>query len=684
MLHVKSEKDNQVIETAIGLINGLYAITINPIQTSPEVHHTSFLNNDEPLLNLWHAQLGHPGDTMFRRILPATRDTPIPRGKLTRQFSTRPCVPCAQGKLITRPFISKEPITPSAFLEHLYADICGPIYPSSGPFRYFLVLGDASSCWSYVALLSTRDHSFPRIVGKIIQLRTQYPEYTICRIRVDNATEFMSMLFQKFLISIGIQLEFLTPYIHSQNPAESLVKRVQLIARPILLASNLPASAWGHAVLHANNLLRYRPSSYMKETPYELLNGSAPSISHLRTFGCAVYVPVPPPNLTKMGPHCRLGIYIGFDSSSKVCYLDPTMGSLYFARFEDCIFDESIFPILSGQELSEHRKNEKENIFEWPKDLPKHKDIIDGSAKRESEELLKMRNTVVNAPDAFADTSRVTKVSGILQKDAPASVNVGEPPANILSTSKKRGRPFGAKDQQPQKCRTKTEAAIEKRQNEIETESKQDDQPILQDDLEIQTHFTEALTYHIAANIINDNPDPLTVYEAQKRSDWPKWEEAIKAELESLWKRDVFGEVLDTPEGVIPVGCHWVFIRKRNKKGEVTRYKARLVAQGFTQRYGLDYEGTYSPVMDATTFRLLLGISSQLGLEMRLMDVVTAYLYGHLDKAVYMKIPDGVFEQEKRGFRNPSVKLQWALYGLKQAGRIWYQRLASFLIKKGL
>jgi len=165
-------------------------------------------------------------------------------------------------------------------------------------------------------LLSARNRAFPRIAAKIINLHTQYPEYNIRRIRIDNAGEFTSPLFRTFLASIGIHLELSTPYVPSQNPAESLVKRIQLVARPILLASNLPMSAWGHAVLHANTLLQYRPSSYMKETPYELLNGNIPSISHLRTFGCAVYTPIPPP-IPKMGPRRKLGIYIGFDSPSR-------------------------------------------------------------------------------------------------------------------------------------------------------------------------------------------------------------------------------------------------------------------------------------------------------------------------------------------------------------------------------
>ena len=96
-----------------------------------------------------------------------------------------------------------------------------------------------------------------------------------------------------------------------------------------------------------------------------------------------------------------------------------------------------------------------------------------------------------------------------------------------------------------------------------------------------------------------------------------------------------------TPKDVNPVGYKWVFVRKRNEKNEITRYKARLVAQGFSQRPGIDYEETYSPVIDAITFRFLMSLAANENLEMRLMDVVTAYLYGSLDTDIYMRIPDG-------------------------------------------
>ena len=80
-------------------------------------------------------------------------------------------------------------------------------------------------------------------------------------------------------------------------------------------------------------------------------------------------------------------------------------------------------------------------------------------------------------------------------------------------------------------------------------------------------------------------------------------------------------------------------MRKRNENNEITRYKARLIAQGFSQRPGIDYEKAYSPVMNAITFRYLISLTVSEGLDMHLMDVVTAYLYGTIDTDIYMKIP---------------------------------------------
>ena len=93
---------------------------------------------------------------------------------------------------------------------------------------------------------------------------------------------------------------------------------------------------------------------------------------------------------------------------------------------------------------------------------------------------------------------------------------------------------------------------------------------------------------------MDDDCDPTTVAEARSRSDWPTWKEVMRSELESLKLRKVFSPIETTSKGVNPVGCKCVFVRKQDQFRNVSRYKARLVAQGFTQRPGIDYEETYS------------------------------------------------------------------------------------------
>ena len=110
-----------------------------------------------------------------------------------------------------------------------------------------MVLIDASTTrWSHVCLLSTRNHAFAKIIAQVIRLREHHPEHQIQSIRIDNAAEFSSKAFNDYCMALGIQVQHSVPYVHTQNSlAESLIKRIKLIARPLLQNYNLPTSYWG-------------------------------------------------------------------------------------------------------------------------------------------------------------------------------------------------------------------------------------------------------------------------------------------------------------------------------------------------------------------------------------------------------------------------------------------------------
>ena len=190
------------------------------------------------------------------------KDQKIPQ---TSEFS---CATCSLGKMVIRPSPAKIGLESPAFLERIQGDICGPIHPSCGPFRYFMVLIDASSRWSHVCLLSTRNLAFAKLLAQIIKLRAQFPDYAIKYIRLDNASEFISQIFNDYGMSIGITVEHPVAHTHTQNGlAESLIKRFQFIARPLVMRTKLPISVWRHAVLHASALIHFRTTTYHKYSP---------------------------------------------------------------------------------------------------------------------------------------------------------------------------------------------------------------------------------------------------------------------------------------------------------------------------------------------------------------------------------------------------------------------------------
>lgn len=148
--------------------------------------------------------------------------------------------------------------------------------------------------------------------------------------------------------------------------------------------------------------------------------------------------------------------------------------------------------------------------------------------------------------------------------------------------------------------------------------------------------------------------------------------------MATLREREVW-EPAECPPEKKAVGSRWVFNLKTNTRGEVVRYKARLCAQGFAQKEGTDYEETYSPVVNFALIRMFVSIMvCHLGWKHRQLDIKCAYLYGDIDKEVYLRLPQGCPEEGGR-----IVRLKKALYGLHQSGRQWYLELNDGLMEKG-
>lgn len=161
---------------------------------------------------------------------------------------------------------------------------------------------------------------------------------------------------------------------------------------------------------------------------------------------------------------------------------------------------------------------------------------------------------------------------------------------------------------------------------------------------------------------------PSNIHEALQNSEWAV---AVTEEVQTLMKNDTW-EITSLPVGKNPAGCEWIFSVKYNEDGSINRYKARLVANGFTQSYGVEYEEAFALMAKLNSVRVILSLGANLDWSLHQLDIKNAFLNGDLEEEVYMKIPHGI---ESSSTANMVCKHRKSLYGLKQSPRAWFDRL---------
>ncbi|GJW15632.1 disease resistance CC-NBS-LRR class family protein [Tanacetum coccineum] len=224
-LHI-IDKSN-VLEKLSMLHSGLHYTHLSVAESHMVIKEKSC---DPGIVSLWHDRLGHPGSTMMKRIIESTHGHPLKDQKILQMDKMAPCASCSLGKLIARPSPLK------GKRNHLY---------SLKEFKAIFV---------------------DRYIHHVDHL-----DILCKRVRLDNDGEFISQAFNDYCMSVGIVVEHPVAHVYTQNGlAESLIKRLQLIARPLIVRTKLPVSRWGHAILHAASLIRMRPSANHVYSPMQL------------------------------------------------------------------------------------------------------------------------------------------------------------------------------------------------------------------------------------------------------------------------------------------------------------------------------------------------------------------------------------------------------------------------------
>ncbi|KAK8952168.1 hypothetical protein KSP39_PZI004103 [Platanthera zijinensis] len=168
--------------------------------------------------------------------------------------------------------------------------------------------------------------------------------------------------------------------------------------------------------------------------------------------------------------------------------------------------------------------------------------------------------------------------------------------------------------------------------------------------------------------------EPQSIQDAEQD---PHWIIAMQEELHQFERNKVW-ELVPRPKDHSIVGTKWVFRNKLDDQGVIIRNKARLVAQGYSQEEGIDYDQTFAPVVRLEAIRIFLAYAAHKGFKIYQMDVKSVFLNGDIKEEVYVRQPPGFISST---YPDHVFKLHKALYGVKQAPRAWYETLACFLLK---
>jgi hypothetical protein len=173
---------------------------------------------------------------------------------------------------------------------------------------------------------------------------------------------------------------------------------------------------------------------------------------------------------------------------------------------------------------------------------------------------------------------------------------------------------------------------------------------------------------------LTDTGEPTTYREAMEATDAASWQVAMESEMNSIRANKTW-DLVELTRNQKAIPCKWVYRLKQVSDSSSPKYKAHIIAKGFRQQYGVDFDKVFAPIVKMTTLRFLLGVVTLEDLELLQLDVKTTFLHGDLDEEIYM--------EQLQGFASPGrehlvYRLRKSLYGLKQAARQWYRKSISY------
>ncbi|EED15089.1 conserved hypothetical protein [Talaromyces stipitatus ATCC 10500] len=648
----------------------------------------------EPDWDLLHKRFGHPGKPRMKRLV-KRMGLKLPE---SYDFTCEMCIQAKSVKRQNRGEVPKE----KEPLKRVYIDFWGPYQG-----QYYLAIVDDATRFSWLYITDNRrTETVIEILEKWMAKEERILGKALINIRLDNAKEFAAL--GSWAEKKGIDLEFTEPYTPPQNgPAERLNRFILEIERAMMQQMNVPKKYWRYAVRMANflrNRTMFSPREGEKrKSAYEMIYKKKYNLAKLKVPFCKVWFHIETKD--KLDPRAQEGVFVGYTKSSSQYLVLDRQGRV--RKVTNPIFLEDQRGFISDEAGDREFTNDEayNSLIENPSVFNHTVNPVINSASTTA-----MSPTVLNHKDDVDATTAVDE-SHSQESTTSTTLDLADPNPSTTPSLPKTSQQDASPKRRSERIRQPTQALIESQQTEqiYGRKSRQERRREEREASKVsitdsssqvsheETRLRETANLAVAIELLLGEDDefalrvdkrlegeqipiPKTYEEAVNHPIYgPRWREAIGLEIRNLIRFGTW-KFVKRSIGRSVISCKWVFDLKYGADGRLERFKARLVARGFSQQEGLDFEDTFAPVIRLESLRVLFAIAASYGMVAHLLDATNAFVGSRIDKEMFMEIPQGL-EDHGVGPTEPDqvCEILQSLYGLRQSANLWNQKVKSFV-----
>lgn len=492
----------------------------------------------------------------------------------------------------------------------------------------------------------------------------------------DNGTEFRNAGMEEYLSSMQITASFSCAYVKQENGlAERTIGYLSTATASTMIAANLPRCLWNEVFEACSHLINIRYKKCIDSSPYFKYHGAPAEIGHFRTIGTYAYVHIPLEKQKKLGPRSKKMRLVNFGESSTVMrFYDPN--SKRVSSFSTFTFLQETFgiqPKRAPRPPLELGPNGRDNRLQSSNG---ERVLIDFESHEVPSEWSDYDHLLLGPTDLDddfldAESGDFGATTGPFESPTDAS------PSEAVSPS------------DPEQVQTERDLPGLLQQSDLQTENPSgqvQESGIPADNWQQQQRrkynkrtFGESnmALRSSTKKLMCIQKIPTNQSDARRLEDRGDWVEAEIQELNQFEELKTF-EKVQPPSGANIIDGQFVYARKVDPITGEDKRKARYVAKGFQQKFGVDYTDTYAPTISLVSLRLLLIIALQLNLILWQFDVGTAFLNSPLTEIIYMRQPKNYDDGTGRVWL-----LKKAIYGLKQASAVWFAEFKNTLLSFG-